>query len=64
MARDHWEAPSSSGSGMEGHQHMQTRLLEHLNPDLDKPGAGIADGAEGRLGEVDDAPAGGNCPCR
>lgn len=25
MARDHWEAPSSSGQGMEGPQYMQTR---------------------------------------
>lgn len=25
MARDHWEASSSSGPGMEGHRHMQTR---------------------------------------
>lgn len=25
MARDHREMPSSSGPGMEGHRHMQTR---------------------------------------
>ena len=25
MARDHWEASSSSGPGMEGLGHMQTR---------------------------------------
>lgn len=38
-------------------QHSNSCPLQHLDLDLDKAGSCVANGAEGRPGEIDDPPA-------